>query len=267
MTDTTAPLPPEADLRAAELALGLLDGEDRRDAQAERRSDPVFDRAVGEWERFADGFIGDGEERQDSVDVPASLWDRIAASIGMPVAANDDAGAAMVVRTLDGGRPSRSIAWPLAAMAASVVALVFAGLWVARDSDLADKDARIAALSDEVADADGDYRVAQVNAADTPALLTALYDGASGEMTVRVQTDNNEGLVPELWVIGPDGAPRSLGQSADKATIVIPLTEAMQADIAAGSAIAISLEPKADRPSDAPTAENILGAAQLVPLT
>ncbi len=266
MADRRA-LTPDADVRAAELALGLLEGDARQAAEAERRTVPAFADGVRVWEEMAQNWSAG----IDPIDPPAGLWDRISASlggeteeadhetVGVPPAANDGGAAAP--------ESGRHTVWKYGTIAASLAALAFAGMWIARDRDIAERDDRIAALSNDLAQANDDYRVAQVNGADTPALLTALYDGSSGEMTVRVQTANNEGLVPELWVIGPDGQPRSLGQSGDSATIVIPLSPAMQEDIAAGSSIAISLEPKSDRPSDTPTAENILGAAQLVPLT
>ncbi len=110
-------------------------------------------------------------------------------------------------------------------------------------------------------------RVAQVNRPEEGPLLTAVYDDTAGKLTVRIDTVPQSELVPELWVIGPDGRPKSLGQSSANSTIVIELSPEMRADVAAGSAIAISLEPQADQPSEQPTAATILGAAALSPLS
>ena len=45
----TEPTPPEQDLLAAELALGLLDGTERAEALRLCLSDPAFARAVDAW--------------------------------------------------------------------------------------------------------------------------------------------------------------------------------------------------------------------------
>jgi anti-sigma-K factor RskA len=110
-------------------------------------------------------------------------------------------------------------------------------------------------------------RVAQVSQADGAALLSVIYEEQDGKLTARIAEIADQNLVPELWVIGPDGKPRSLGQGTGGSVFVVEITEQMRKDIAAGSVIAISLEKPAPVPSTQPTAERILGAAQLAPVT
>jgi anti-sigma-K factor RskA len=64
---------------------------------------------------------------------------------------------------------------------------------------------------------------------------------------------DSQGRVPELWLIPPGRAPRSLGLvSIDKAhTVEVPAD--LRAALAAGSVLAITLEPPGGSPHGAPT--------------
>lgn len=247
----------EADLLAAEFALGFLEGEALLAARHRYDDDPAFARAVAQWQQMGSDWSHEFARDQDWR--PDALLPRIEAAIGgsgHPVAreAANDAG------------PARS-GWRFGALAASLAAVVLGGLWLQERQGSAELGTQIAALSqDRPANTDR-LHVAQLNGADAGPLLTAVYDDTAGQLTVRIATIPPGDLVPELWVIGPDGRPRSLGQSTANSTVVLDLSPQMRADIAAGSAIALSLEPEADTPHEQPTAETVLGAAPLAPLT
>ncbi|OBX19505.1 hypothetical protein A9995_07070 [Erythrobacter sp. QSSC1-22B] len=252
------------DLLAAELALGFLEGESLSAARQRQAEDAGFALAVTRWQEVGEGWSRTEQDAEaDTADwQPENLWRRVEASIGVsadladpikPSAANDR------------GHPSRG--WRTGTIAASIAAIVLTGLWLQERRDNAALGSQIAALSGDRPLNPEMLRVAQVNRPDEGPLLTAVYDDTAGKLTVRIDTIPPGELVPELWVIGPDGRLRSLGQSSANSTIVLELSPEMRADIAAGSAIALSLEPQADIPSEQPTATTILGAAALAPLS
>ncbi|MGB7407535.1 MAG: anti-sigma factor [Pontixanthobacter sp.] len=268
MTDRTT-IPPEGDALAAELAFGFLEGREADEAHARRLTDPAFDAAVADWEKVADQWLVDLPTQE----APDNVWPRIDAALfggSSPEDHSSDTSPPELTPVYAAANDDHATvpsAWRWGAIAASVIALLFAGLWLGQRQELADNADRIASLSQEQTPEARQYRVAQVNSSEDGNLMSALYDDSEGEITVRVATVAQDELVPELWVIGPDGQPQSLGQSRDNGTLVIKLSPEMRADIQAGSAIAISLEPQSDTPSETPTAENILGAAELIPVT
>jgi anti-sigma-K factor RskA len=152
-------------------------------------------------------------------------------------------------------------------IAASFAALVLGGLYLGERDRVQEFGERLALVQAQGKEATSSIRVAQVSQADGAPLLSVIYEGQDGKLTARIARIADQDLVPELWVIGPDGKPRSLGQGTGGSVFVVEITDQMRKDIAAGSVIAISLEKPAPVPSAQPTAERILGAAQLVPVT
>lgn len=251
----------EDDMLAAELALGFLEGEALSAARRRHGEDPHFALAVTRWQEVSDGWSRTEQDAEADVGdwQPENLWRRVEASIGIAIpkaelsAAND--------------RGHSFHGWRTGTIAASIAAIVFTGMWLQERQDNASLGSQIAALSGDRPLNPEMLRIAQVNRPEEGPLLTAVYDDTAGKLTVRIDTIPQGELVPELWVIGPDGRPKSLGQSSANSTIVLELSPEMRADVAAGSAIALSLEPQADQPSEQPTATTILGAAALTPLS
>jgi anti-sigma-K factor RskA len=155
----------------------------------------------------------------------------------------------------------------LGTIAASFAALVLCGLYLGERGRVQEFGDRLAMAEAQAEGAITAIRVAQVSQANGAPLLSVIYEGQDGKLTARIAEIADQGLVPELWVIGPDGKPRSLGQGTGGSVFVVEITDQMRKDIAAGSVIAISLEKPAPIPSAQPTAERILGAAQLAPVT
>ena len=82
----TEPTPPERDLLAAELALGLLDGTERAEALRLCLSDPAFARAVDAWSIRLSPLL----DSVPPVVAPERAWHAVAARIGaVPQLAND----------------------------------------------------------------------------------------------------------------------------------------------------------------------------------
>ena len=255
----------DPEMLAAEYTLGMLDAVANAAAEERIATDQDFAARVARWEAVGSGWAKAAPKDKDWS--PDNLWRRMEATFpsegeprSLPRPANDtDVTSAPLLRSASG--------WRLGTIAASVAALVLGGLYQNERTQVQEIGERLASAQTQGAAATSAIRIAQVSQADGAPLLTVMYEGQDGKLTARIAAIANQDLVPELWVIGPNGTPRSLGQSTGGSVFVVELTEQMRADIAAGSSIAISLEKAADEPSAQPTAERILGAAQLVPVS
>lgn len=263
MTDEPG-APDDLDMLAAEYALGMLDSAAKAGAEARIATDEDFAARVVRWEAVGHRWASAAPAYKDWS--PDALWDRLEASFApeheeraLPLPANDT--------QVPPAAPSSSSVWRGGAIAASLTALLLGGLYLGERARVEEFGEKLAATQSRGVAATSAIRVAQVSQADGAPLLTVMYEGDDGKLTARIASIAQDDLVPELWVIGPDGKPRSLGQAAGGSVFVIELTDQMRADIAAGSKIAISLEEAAGKPSLQPTPGRILGAAQLAPVT
>jgi anti-sigma-K factor RskA len=263
MTDDSDP-ETDPDMLAAEYALGMLDAEAHAAAEARIEADQDFAARVAQWEAVGHRFASAAAADKDWS--PDDLWRRMEATFppqredrALPQPANDTGPRSATLRSVNG--------WRLGTIAASFAAVALGGLYLGERDRAQEFGESLALAQSQGVSATSAIRIAQVSKADGAPLLTVLYEGQDGTLTARIATIANQDLVPELWVIGPDGKPRSLGQSTSGSVFVVELTDQMRADIAAGSVIAISLEKAAQQPSARPTADRILGAAQLAPVT
>lgn len=260
--DPNAPSDPE--ILAAEYALGMLGHDAHAAAETRIAIDPDFAARVARWEAVAHDWSSTAPSDEDWS--PDALWNRMESTFPrareariLPQPAND-VGAPSPARGSASG-------WRLGTIAASFAALVLGGLYLGERGRVQEFGERLALAQAQSDQASSGIRVAQVSEANGAPLLSVIYEGQGGKLTARIAEIKDQGLVPELWVIGPDGKPRSLGQGTAGSVFVVEMTDEMRRDIAAGSVIAISLEEPARVPSAQPTAERILGAAQLAPVT
>ena len=217
------------DLAAAELALGLLDGEARTAALARVAADPAFALLVAWWsDRFAGLFAN-----VPGVAAPHHLLARIEASLDGGRAANDNGGIAGWRRTAFG------------ALVAACLLLVVTVALLLRP-------------------APAPVRVPVPVAAEAPLLaaltptegkgeaLAASYDRATGVVRIGGAVTVPAGRSAELWAISGSAAPRSVGvMAAGAAQVTVPA--ALRAQVAADTVLAISIEPAGGSPTGLPT--------------
>lgn len=254
----------DPDVLAAEYALGMLAPDAHAAAEARLATDGDFAARVARWEAAGHEWARSAPADKDWS--PDDLWHRMEATFPagrearvLPQPANDPGTPVAEPRSVSG--------WRLGTIAASFAALVLGGLYLGERDRVQGFGEKLALAQAQDEMATSAIRVAQVSQADGAPLLSVIYEGEGGKLTARIAEIPDQDLVPELWVIGPDGKPRSLGQGIGGSVFVVEITDQMRKDIAAGSVIAISLEKPAPAPSAQPTAERILGAAQLSPVT
>jgi anti-sigma-K factor RskA len=219
----------EPDVTTAELALGLLDGDDR--AQALRRvlAEPDFAAEVEAWRvRFGQLF---------------DIW---------PEAAAPGDGLIRLDRALDPAAPTgvstrgTSRLWPTLTAVSSLIAaclLLFVLLRplvvpVAPVQQAASVPMLVAAIMPGTAGTE-------------PA--AALYDPHSGRLTMTAAAMGDPLHSAQLWVIGGDSVPHSLGLMTTHGKTVMALPAAMRAHMTGGAVIAVSLEPMGGSPTGLPT--------------
>lgn len=217
------------DALAAEHALGVLGGAERREAERRIAEDPAFAAAVEAWRErlqpLADGLA--------PVAPPPRVW----AAVERALPANDNA----ALRRIRFWRTATAASLTLAA--ASVALAVFVG---SRPPTLIEPPPPGQLLNASLTSPAG----------GTIPLFVAAYDPARKALIVTslVKPGADPAHVHELWVIPSDGKPRPLGFIEPGKTKAMPMPERLLPSLAAGSAIAVSVEPPGGSPKvDAPS--------------
>lgn len=231
--------PPSSDeLLAAEYVLGVLDAPQRRAAQARLTADPGFADLVMAWEqRFAGWLL-----RIEPVPAPPHAWPRIRTRLGWPPVADSERG---LWQSVSFWRGATAAAMAIAAAVVVFVTRMPESMQTPRPTPIVIQPAPV-----EVA---------------KPVTVLARDDGSAGWLA-SIDAGNGKllmvpvpapvaapGRAHELWLIAAGEAPQSLGfVSSEKAhTVTVP--GALRRALAAGSTLAITLEPEAGMPHAAPS--------------
>lgn len=214
------------ELLAAELAFGLITGEERRVTEARQASDAAFAEAVARWQAYGVTML----DARDEAPRP-SLWPQIEARLP----ANDIAPAALDRRSARG--------WKFGTFAASAAAVLLAFIAVERQPW---------SIAPPVAAVPSAPLVAMLSGADSKAVVSVSFDPAQRRLTLMPAALEPGRHSAELWVIPADGKPRSLGV-IDPAGNWRQAPADMAAAITAGATLAVSMEPAGGSPTGAPT--------------
>lgn len=220
--------PEERDGLAAELALGVLDGDARAAALRRLMADP----------NFSPGMIDTWEGRL------AALYDAY-----VPFTPPETLWAGIENRIADSVQPSPAAGqlrwWRAGALASAALAASLALVMVLRPTPPVP-----AAPPAQVA-------VAQIVGAPDGPMILARYDPASGGLTLRPTGVAPDRLAPELWIIPADGKPRSLGMIAGGAESRIPIDPSYRPFMTEGATLAVTMEAIDSAPHDAPSSPPI----------
>lgn len=209
---------PDPDMTAAELALGLLDGEERAAALRRVLADPAFARDVEAWRERLAGLFDDYPE----VAAPESVAARLAEPDRPATPA-----------------PTTAWRWPVAALVTAIAAML--ALFVI-----------LRPIPQPVA-APHRVMVASLMMRDKSAAVPAVVDMTTGEMRVGGAAIAPEGRSAQLWMIGGDGVPRPMGVLASTGPSRMLLPADKRAGLKAGITLAVSIEPIGGSPTGLPT--------------
>jgi anti-sigma-K factor RskA len=224
------------DMAAAELALGLLEGEERAYALRRVLAEHGFAQEVERWR----GHLAHLFDLWPPVAAPAGVLGRVERTIDGPPAAPVPVVA------------KRGLFWPVAASLSSMAAAALLVFIVVRPIDYAPVPPQPHPTATAVVAA-GPMLVASIDPVEAGAPVTAVYDPGSGglRLTAAALADANRSA--ELWVIAGDGVPHSLGllHTVGASSFAVSLDN--RARLAAGATLAISLEPVGGSPTGLPT--------------
>lgn len=233
-------VPRDDDLFAAEYALGVLDANERIEAQARIARDPAFAALVAAWDaRFAAWLL-----RAQPQAPSAHVWPRVRTSLGWASVGDDTRP----------GRWNDVRTWRLAtalAAAAAIAAISFALLQ--RPAPPAPPQVVVAPPAPAPTTPARPVTVLERDDGST-GWIASIDPGAAQVHLAPVPVPADaQGRVNELWVIPAGKAPISLGLvSTDKAqTIDVPA--AVRDALRVGATLAVTLEPLAGIPHAAPS--------------
>jgi len=206
------------DLLAAEYALGVLAAAERAVAEQRIAREPAFARLVTDWEQRVAPWAAEIAE----VAPPPQLWDRIAGALP----AQPQAGG--IWQRIAFWRGLSFAAGALAA--ACLAALLYLGAFTQQQS-------LVAAIEG------GGQRQ-----------FVATIDARRGAVAVVPAAFSADATrVPELWLIPPDGRPRSVGLLRPDQTVTLTLPPELAALARDNAVLAVSLEPPGGSTTGLPT--------------
>ncbi|HET8611365.1 MAG TPA: anti-sigma factor [Sphingomonas sp.] len=227
---------PDDDLLAAELALGVLRGEERVAVEARRAADPAFAVLVAAWEgRFAPLLAAVPE-----IEPPAGLWSAIerATAASPPVS---DLVLARMKRQRDLWRGYGGL---VSVAAAALLVVVVSRPIPLAPSPSIETTRPSAMMSATLAMDDG-----------KPALVISYEPGSRSLVITEVGMPPADGHSHELWLIGADGKPVAIGVmgGAGGETHRMPMPVHVAVPIGSAPTLAISIEPPGGSPTGQPT--------------
>lgn len=211
---------PIGDTAAAELALGLLDGEERAGALRRVLAEPPFAAEVDRWRGQFALLVPYAPE----VSPPAALLARIETSLD-----GDATSATPAVTTL-----RRGWLWPSVAGLTSIAAAALLALLVIRPlpTPIAPPPPRTTVLL-----------AAAITPSGTGEPVSAVFDPDAGTLRVSAAALADARHSAELWVIGGDGVPHSLGLLRASDRTALTLTAVNRARLGPAAVLAVSVEP------------------------
>jgi len=218
---------PDPDVAAAELALGLLEGEERALALRRMLAEPAFARDVERW-RMEFG----------------ALFAR------MPLAEPSPELAERIIARLDGPAHARPGYWKPFAIASSLAAASMFGLLMVRPEPTLPPPVTTVTPAPMVA-------AFMVEGIKTP--LVATYDSTNGRLSMPGPMPIPAGKSAQLWAIVGTGAPQPLGlfhTAGERVEADARSTAPMEP----GTTFAISIEPIGGSPTGAPTGPVVASA-------
>lgn len=219
--------PEDRDALAGELALGVLEGEERAQALRLMLSDRDFAARVEAWRAHQGGLfdaIGD-------VAAPDHLWVGIAGRI--------DANAAPVDAPTQATTALRW--WRRGALASAALAAGLALLLV------------VPPLSAVPETSAAPIAVAQLTGPIDGLRIATRYDPATATLRVRASGMPATPTEPELWIVTANGRAISLGQIDREGETVIRVGEGHRALINGQAHFSLSMEPRSPQPRAAPS--------------
>lgn len=229
---TDALLPPEGDDRpfAGEYALGVLDADERAEAQRRIATEPAFARAVEWWE----GRLAHLAERVPSVSPPEAVWPRIAGLIG---AAGPKPSAWKDVRS-----------WQGAAVGAMAVAMMSVAAFV-----LIPRPPAPSVVTPTPPPAAAEVAIIADPNTKQPALVATL-DHAGGKLILTpVAMKMPTGREAELWIIPEGQKAISLGVIPSDTPKAIAVPAGLTGVGTYTALLAVTDEPQGGSPTGAPT--------------
>lgn len=237
----------EPDMAAAELALGVLAGEERALAVRRVLAEPGFARSVEQWR----GHLAQLFDLWPAIE-PRDIFARIERSLDAPVAS---------LAVLP--RPAASKLWPGLAALSSVAAAGLLVVLVTRPVPTPPAPAPRPTVA-TIAPTASPVLVAAI-APDKGATVTAVYDPAGGALRLTEAALADANRTAQLWVIAGDGVPHSLGLLPAHGASRFTVPAGDRARLAAGALLAVSLEPVGGSPTGLPTGPVVAkGALSLV---
>jgi len=210
--------PHDEGVLAAEHALGVLDPPEREAAERRELTDPAFASQVEGWRARLAALL----DRVAPEEAPDHVWTGIVERLG-------DLGNVVELRLRRSLILWRSVSAAAASMAA-VMALV--AFWPRPP------EGPTPVMTSEIAESKG------------PIVYVAMMDPAHHRVILQpVSMTSTPGRSPQLWLIGPDGKPVSLGI----AEFAKPVELKLNTSPTGAEVLAVSIEPEGGSPTGQPT--------------
>ncbi|WP_108810084.1 anti-sigma factor domain-containing protein [Sphingorhabdus sp. Alg231-15] len=211
---------------AAELVLGLLDGDEKAVALRKQLSDPKFAQYVDDWNQRVDPLFQEFKDAEPAASVWASIEDRL------------DNGSS-------GGDVVQMKRWRTGAIVSGALAACLALALIVGPGPFAPTSE-----PQSVA-------VAQLTGNIEGLVLAVSYNPETAEMRVDVNGMPETETAPELWVVGKDGVPRSLGQIGRDGISAMTVPSDHRKLINSAATLQLSMEPPSEIPHAKPTGEPV----------
>ncbi|MEP3224649.1 MAG: anti-sigma factor [Parasphingorhabdus sp.] len=220
------------DALAAELVLGLLEGDDKAAALRKQLADPKFAQAVAEWGQRVDPLYQEFVPHEP----PSSVWTAIESRLDAqetPASHPPDETVVALKRWRSGAIISGALAACLA------LALI-----VGPTPNVAPSQPNAVAVAQLTGEIDG-------------LVLAVSYNPDTAEMRVDVDGMPETETEPELWIVGRDGVPRSLGQIGRQGISAMTVPSEQRSLINAAAILQLSMEPPSETPHAIPSGKPV----------